>query len=245
MKRITAFLSIIILLTQVSCEKIIMSNEGQESERIENYEYFSKLTFYDIFEAELRTDTAFSIKLISHEKYIENIIITIDSGEISFRDENFARWMPDYPRPRVYLSFPRLDNKILVNSPVKLTSADTLKTDRLTLVLLGKTGEYDLTMNVGYFQVVTGSDNFGHYYFRGYAKTTNIWPRGSCQIDASSLSSQECNVYNNSIGDCFINVSHKIKARLNTAGNVYYSGNPSEIIINEESGSGKLIRTDI
>lgn len=241
MKKRTVFHLLIILLTQVSCEKIIMSNEGPESERLEKYDYFSKLTFNDIFEAELKTDTAFSVRLISPEKYIDNIIITLDSGEISFSDENFARWMPDYPRPKVIISFQNLDNQILVNAPVKLTSIDTLKTKQLRLFLLGKTGEYDLTINVKYFHMVTGSDNFGHYYFRGFAKTSALWPRGSCQIDASGLSTEECRVYNNSIDDCYVNVSKKIQARLNTAGNVYYSGNPQEIEIIEVSGSGRLI----
>jgi len=221
-----------------------MSGEGEDAERLENYEYFSKLSFYDIFDVVLKNDTVFSVRLESPEKFIDNISINLDSAELLFRDENFARWLPDYPRPKVTISLPRLDDQLLAKSPIKLTTSDTLRINSLNLVFLGKTGEFDLTMDVNSFYMVNGSDNYAFYYFRGFAKTAKFWPRGSSQIDASMLTTQDCFIYNNSIGDCFVNASHKIEARLNTAGNVYYSGDPSEIIISEESGSGKLIRDD-
>ena len=92
--------------------------------------------------------------------------------------------------------------------------------------------------------MVTGSDKFGYYFFRGNANSTRFWPRGNSQVDASELFSQNCYVYNNSIGDCYVNVSQKLEARLNTIGNVIYSGNPKEIVIIEESGSGKVLPAD-
>ena len=241
MKSSALILLIGLLFTLYSCEKIILSDEGVDIDKVEVYEYFSKIAFYDIFEVELKTDSVFSVKLVSPEKFIENISIQLDSGELTFYDKNFARWLPDYPRPRVTISFPRLDDQVLSRSPLKITTADTLRLERLKLVLLGQTGEYDLLMDVNYFQMVNSSDCFGYYYFRGKAKTAKIWPRGSSQVDASELITRNCNVYNNSIGDCFINASQKIEARLNTAGNVVYSGNPLEIIILEQSGSGRLI----
>ncbi len=234
------FLSFL-FLTFYSCEKIIFPDEGEVFEKAENFEYFSKITIYDIFEVELKTDTVFSVRFLSPEKYIENIVIREDSGLLEFYDENFARWLPDYPRPKVIISFPRLDDQILFRSPVKLTNYDTLKLNKLKLILLGKTGEYDLLIDVDYFQMVTGSDNFGYYYFRGNAKSAKLWPRGSSQVNASGLNCRDCNIYNNSIGDCFVNVSHKLEARLNTAGNIIYSGNPEEIKILEQSGSGRLM----
>jgi hypothetical protein len=236
-------LSIFILstLTLNSCEKILYLNEGQAVEKVQAYDYFSKISFYDIFDVELKTDSIFSVKLVSPKKFIENIIIREDSGELVFYDENFARWLPDYPRPKLIISFPRLDDELFAQSPVKLTNYDTLRIDKLNLVFLGRTGETDIIMDVNNFKMVNSSDDVGYYYFRGKANSANIWPRGGSQVDASGLVTNYCIVYNNSIGDCYVNVLHKIQARLNTAGNVIYSGHPQEIIITEQSGSGRLL----
>ena len=228
-------------MSLTSCEKILFTHEGNTTEKTETYEYFSQLTFYDIFDVELKTDTVFSIKLSSKEKFIENISISEDSGAIGFRDANFARWMPDYPRPRLIISFPRLDGNILTKSPIKLTSTDTLKLENLNLVILGKTGEFDLTMDVTNFKMVNGSDNFEFFLFKGRANSASLWPRGSSLVDASGLICSDCYVYNNSIGDCSVNVTHTLTVRLNTIGNVVYSGNPVEVVVDEESGSGRLI----
>lgn len=229
------------LMLLTSCEKILFTQEGNTIEKIETYEYFSQLIFYDIFEVELKTDTVFSIQLAAKEKFIENISMSEDSGAIEFRDANFARWMPDYPRPRLLISLPRLDGNILTRSPIKLTSPDTLKLEKLNLVILGKTGEFDLTIDVNNFRMVSGSDDFEFFHFKGKANNASFWPRGSSKVDAEGLICKDCYVYNNSIGDCNVNVTHKLTVRLNTIGNVIYSGNPAEIVIDEESGSGGLI----
>lgn len=235
------FLPATLFLTLNSCEKLIYINEGKETEKVETYDYFSQLTFNDIFEVVLKTDKDFSVRLSSPEKFIENISIRENSGELVFSDKNFSRWLPDYPRPKVVISFPRLDKLILTRSSVKLSCSDTLKLRKLELILLGETGEYDLTMNVDSFIMTTSSDNIGYYVFKGIAGQTDIWLRGSSQVEASGLKSMYCKVYNNSVGDCYINVSNKIEVRLNSIGNVVYSGNPKEIIIIEQSSSGRLL----
>lgn len=232
-----------LILIVLSCEKLLFTNEGKAVVKTETYIYFSKLTFHDIFEIELKTDSVFSVRLTSNEKFIVNISIVYDSGEIVFHDHNFAKSMPDYPRAKLLISMPSLDDKIFSRAPIKLTNTDTLKLEKLTLVLLGKTGEFDLTMDVKRFSMNNGSDNFDNYIFKGKADYAYIWPRGSSHVDASGLVCRDCNVYNNSIGDCYVNVTHKLEARLNTIGNIIYSGNPEEIVVTEESGSGRLLST--
>ncbi|MEX2370353.1 MAG: DUF2807 domain-containing protein, partial [Bacteroidales bacterium] len=71
----------------------------------------------------------------------------------------------------------------------------------------------------------------------GYA---HYWPRGSSIADGSELETVNCYVYNNSIGDCSVNVCGKLEVRMNTLGNVIYYGDPQEVVILEESGGGEL-----
>lgn len=227
-----------------ACEKLIFPDPGSIQKSSILYDYFSQISIYDIFEIELKTDSIFSVEIESYNKYIENISIALDSGELIIEDNNNFKGLADYPRPKLIITFPRLDNQILLKAPVKMTTIDTLQLPKLKLLFLGKTGEFDITMDVDNFQMATGSDNFGYYFFRGNANSTRFWPRGSSQVDASELSSQNCYVYNNSIGDCYINVSQKLEAKLNTIGNVIYGGTPKEIVIIEESGSGRVLAAD-
>ncbi|MCK4923042.1 MAG: DUF2807 domain-containing protein, partial [Bacteroidales bacterium] len=175
----------IILFSFSACEKIIFSDPGSIQKISTTYDYFSQISIYDIFEIELKTDSIFSVELESYKKYIENISIVIDSGELVIKDNNNFKGLADYPRPKLIITFPKLDDQILLKAPVKMTTIETLQLPKLKLILLGKTGECDLTMDVDNFQMVTGSDNFGYYTFRGNSNSTRFWPRGSSQVDAS------------------------------------------------------------
>jgi hypothetical protein len=224
-----------------SCEKIIFHDPGDMAIRSAGFEGFSKISFYDIFDVELRSDSSFFVDLETNEKYMDNIEISLDSGNLIFIDNNNLKWLPDYNRPRVTITFPSLSEYIHLQSPVNLFSSDTLVVPYFRIVSLGKTGDFNLLLNVDHFQIETGSDNSGYYSFKGRAGSARYWPRGSSIMDGSELEAERCYVYNNSIGDCQVNVTKRLEVRLNTMGNVCYYGNPEEIIIEEESGAGKLI----
>jgi hypothetical protein len=131
---------------------------------------------------------------------------------------------------------------MVLNAPVNMYSMDTVKINKLAIVHIGKTGEIDLLIDTEQFQFALGSDNSGIYTIRGKAGYAKIWPRGSGIVDASELVTDSSYVYNNSIGDCKINVKVKLEVRMNTLGNIIYYGTPGQIVILEESGSGRLLK---
>lgn len=232
----------IILSFFCSCEKVIFP-EPEELQQVKiTYDYFSAITVCNIFNIELKTDSVYTVVIESYEPYIDNISCTMDSGKIEFRDENRWVWLPDYPRPKLHITFPALDDRIQIDAPVSMRTQDTLQLEKLNIVSLGKTGEFYLNVDVSSFQLTTGSDNYGFYKIGGAAAYSRLWPRGSSILDASELLAEDCYVYNNSMGDCWVNVSGRLEVRLNAMGNLYYSGNPTEILLLEESGTGRLKR---
>jgi len=233
-----------LLLITVSCEKIIFSDFGPLQQREITYDYFSGISIYNTFDVELKSDSVFSIELECYSEYVDNIKIELDSNILKISDNNGIKWMTGYPRPKIKIAFPGLDDKIYLEYPVNMISIDTLNLPRLVLISRGKTGDFDLILNVNYFQAVTGSDNHGTYTFKGNAKHAYLWPRGSSRFEASDLLTKTCLIKSNSISDCWVNVSESLEAELNTMGNIYFSGNPDEIVILEESGSGRLISVD-
>ncbi|MCF8227012.1 MAG: DUF2807 domain-containing protein [Bacteroidales bacterium] len=239
-KVLTILISGLILILP-SCEKVLFMDQGEVVVREEQFDRFTHVSFYNIFDVELQSGDEYSYRLEAHEKYMEHLFATLDSGNLVFRDSNIVKIMADYPRPRVVIRFPELEGTMLLESPVRLTSADTLSIPAFRLQSLGKAGEIDLVLNVDRFNVTTGSDNTGYYVFRGMARSARYWARGSSIMDASGLNVEDAYVFNNSIGDCQVLVSRRLEARLNSAGNVYYTGEPVEVVVTEESGTGRLI----
>lgn len=223
------------------CELFIFNDPGQVRSTRYTFESFSNILIQDIFDVELCTDSTFELELETNEKYFENIVIEEDSGKLIISDFNSFKWIPEYPRPKLRICFPELKGTLLLNSPVNLSSSDSLKLPKLSIQSLGKTAECDLIICTDLFSLTTGSDNIARYFIRGRTRKLRLWPRGSSSYDASGLMADDCYIYNNSIGDCTVNVSGKLDAKLNTSGNVYYYGHPKEINLIEESGEGRLI----
>lgn len=242
MKRILYIASILILLVLTSCEKIIFSDQGDKIQQKTSFAEISQITVNDIFEIELKSDSFYSIEIETFERFIDDISSSLDSGNLTIFDDNQLKWLADYPRPKVIITFPALAKNIVLNAPVNMYSLDTVKIQKLAIVHIGKTGEIELLIDTEQFQFALGSDNSGIYSIRGKAGYAKIWPRGSGVVDASELLTDSSYVYNNSIGDCKINVKEKLEVRMNTLGNIIYYGSPEQIVILEESGSGRLLK---
>ncbi|MCF8226350.1 MAG: DUF2807 domain-containing protein [Bacteroidales bacterium] len=239
-----ATLLMILAMVVSSCEKIIFSDNGELVRLETEFESFSQISFYDIFDVEIAVDTVFSVSVETDEEFLDQISVTLDSGNLILNDHNVLKILTDYPRPFVRITLPYLNDHILLKAPVRITSSDTLRIPKLRIVSLGKAADIDLCIDTDHFQITTGSDNFGFYRVRGYSDNSRLWPRGSSIFDASELETKNCYVFNNSIGDCTVNVRGTLEAGLDRAGNIYYYGRPEEIVILEESGTGKLIQVD-
>jgi len=241
---VLCMLTVAVMLFPLSCEKVLFADQGELQVREEQFDRFTDISFYDIFDVTLLSGDQYSFRLESPEKFMKNIYVQLDSGNLIFSDSNFVKIMADYPRPRVVLTFPELTGTLLLESPVRLTTIDTLRLPAFRIQSLGKTGEIDLLLDADRFSITTGSDNSGYYIFRGKVRSARYWARGSSIMDASGLAAEAVDVFNNSMGDCHVNAGQRLEARLNAAGNVYYTGDPGEVVVTEESGTGRLLPAD-
>ena len=69
------FLLLVITFSTLSCERILLTDERERTEKLEIYESFSNLSFYDIFEIELKTDSVFSVKKANLKLKVNQSII--------------------------------------------------------------------------------------------------------------------------------------------------------------------------
>ncbi len=242
MKWVNYILLLLSLTIVPACEKLLFSDVGDPAISLYDQNHFSRINIKGVFNVELQSDSLYSVKVESFDALIDSVIVRFESDTLVLEDHNSFSWYPDYPRPTIVVSFPRLDNQIYMEFPAYVYSTDSLSIPRLTVTALGKSGEFDLLLNTDIFHFSTGTDNYGTYTFRGRAGSVNFMPRGSSVLDAAGLKTGNAYVYNNSIADCSINVSNSLKVKLDTYGNIYYYGDPENITITEESGKGKLIK---
>ena len=224
-----------------SCEKILLNNPGKQVTLYKVITPFSRITIYDIFNVELKSDSIYSFKLSGYTDYLENISLVIDSGILKISDHNKYKWLADYPRTKITIGFPEID-AINLKAPVHIISLDTLKLENFLLISWEKTAEINLIMDLNYFEFWTTTFDFGYYLFKGKVKSCGLWHKGAGIVDASGLESEICQIHNYSIGNSYVNVTRKLEVYLNSSGNIFYTGNPKEIIIAEQSNKGKLIR---
>lgn len=104
-----------------------------------------------------------------------------------------------------------------------------------------KISEIDISIEADYLGFYVSYENFGYYKVKGKCNDTHITSRGYGFIKTDNLISENCYVRHTGKGDVYVNVSGRLKVSLEFTGNVYYRGNPSEIVIDRQLSSGRLI----
>lgn len=245
--RCRVVLPVVILMTGLwgGCEKSPFLRSGPEITRKVVLPPFGEIYAGNIFEIELSNDTLFSLELTGAENMLENIGYSVTDGRLELVDNNSLRWLPDYPRVKLTISFPGISEITLsLAEPSYVFSKDTLVVSSLALLSEGLLAEIDLTVNASYLFLRTRYDDFGHYTFSGKAENAEFRFFGSAKVDASKLVAKNASVRNVSIGDCYVNVTNLLRVWLIHYGNVYYSGSPEVVIIESMGSKGRLIPTD-
>jgi hypothetical protein len=202
---------------------------------------FNEINVNSIFHIELRNAPDFSISLTGPQSNLENVFYEVADSVLDISDMNRYQWLAGYPDVRLVISFPDL-RQININAASSIYSTDTLHVTGLRVTAMAQLVELDLTVNSGSIYLRTGTDNYGHYTFRGKAGYINLLVYGSAQVWARDLITERVLVRNFSIADCHVHATEQLRAWLEHYGDIYYYGSPEEVIIESEDSRGRLIR---
>jgi hypothetical protein len=78
---------------------------------------------------------------------------------------------------------------------------------------------------------------------KGFCEISYLYAAGFGRIDNRGLVSKFVYVNNKSSNDLYLQVTTELGATIENIGNIYYSGNPSVVNLNQ-IGTGKLIKQD-
>jgi hypothetical protein len=222
------------------CDKGIFFRSSPEVTKETILTPFGGISVNSIFQIELRSDPDFSISLTGPESILENISFEVVDNVLEISDGNSYQWLPDYPVVRIVITFPDLE-MIDLNSASAIYSLDALDIADLTVIAMAQLIELDLIVDAGRVYLRTGTDNYGHYTFRGKTELLELHVFGSSQVWAEELAAGTARVRNFSIADCHVYAEDQLRVWLEHYGNIYYYGSPEEVIVESDNSRGKLI----
>jgi len=185
---------------------------------------------------------------------VEGMDFIVDGYDLIQSDDKLViehkntNWLQEEKIANITLGAPEF-KKFIFNSPGKISTRDTLSITQLQIVVNGK-GIYttsDLILKGDNFSIsVYGGINKSSHHLSGEVKSAHYTMEGGTDIDALKLKTQTATIVHKSYGNIFLNVSEKLKGKIYSTGNIYYSGNPDmEVEIVKSTvmdASGKVIR---
>ena len=232
---------IVPLLLIISCNKALFNAGDTVTRELKIEVQFSIIDIENIFDITLVNDTVNKVLVTCGENLQPYVSIKVKDGILYFDHSVKENWSRSYQKIKleVHLTFgPRID----IHEPISLKTLGVFKADNFTLVDFWKVSEVDINLDVNFCGIYMSSDNFGYFKVKGKAQTADIWGWGSAYVLADSLVTQNCHVIQRGMADVHVNVTGQLAVSLEFTGDVYYRGNPTEVIIEKQTSTGKLIK---
>ena len=241
MKKSFTYLLFLVTTLFLACEKHADCVKGTgkviTEERV--IDDFRKVLVLGFFELNLVQDTINKLTVKGSENALDFVTSNVHTDTLIIKDGSPCRWSRDYEIMELSLHFKELVH-LITDYPVNVFSADTLKLNKFTFWSIGEIGDANLILDCQTFDFYTSHNTLGHYYFSGRSDFTTINIHYGTAVFANNFISREANLFNRSVGDIYIRVTDKLRATLESPGNIYYYGNP-EITLESNTGKGELI----
>jgi 5-enolpyruvylshikimate-3-phosphate synthase len=123
-----------------------------------------------------------------------------------------------------------------------MSTEGTITQPSLRIITTSHTGRVNLDVDMNSLSIVTGNTyDSGIFTVSGSASSASFWMRNSATLHALDLVSGNVRVVNNSKGDSYVCTDGNLRVTINSFGNIYYQGNPQQIVVEEMSSTGSLI----
>jgi hypothetical protein len=236
-------LILFMLLTVIAlsaCDKSLFDSGHETNREIVINDAFTKLDFQNIFDVTMVQDTVNKVIITCGENLQNKVSATVSNGTLTLDHNEKYSWSRKYKHIQAEIHIVSIP-AISIHAPISLTSIDTLKGETFWLLDYGKFSDINVTLNVKACDVYMTSDNFGIFKIKGKCETADLWGWGSALVRADSLVSKQCHVKHRGFNDVYVNATEQLTVSLEYTGNIYYTGNPKTITIEQKLSSGSLI----
>ncbi len=212
---------------------------------------FSKMHITGIYDVFIKQGNSASLTIEAEdEESLERIEANVEDGSLTIETLKKSKKEKKEERSRgkncqcddmghvtLYITVVNLD-ELKVSGIGDVQSESTLKFDSF---LLEVNGVGDVALDVDGKTIEVQMFSAGDVYLKGKAEIADFTFNGVGDLVAEDLELDELNVIANGAGDLIVKVNNKLNATVNGVGDIIYSGNPTNVNINE-NGVGEIIR---
>jgi hypothetical protein len=232
------------MIIPLSCKKADLldcfNSTGKIVKQEREINEFSSVLLKDNVNLYLRPSNHNKLVLEAGTNLMPKIITSVnEKGVLEIENENTCNWVRSFDKPlNVYLDFMTLDS-LEYRSVGNIYCEDTLRMDHFLVNIYEGSGILNLLINIKEFQVNL-SYGTADVKVIGRAGSSYLFQAGAGRIDESEAISKNAFIRNWGSNNMFIWASEMIEVEIKGIGNVYYKGNPTQII-KSEIGQGKLL----
>jgi hypothetical protein len=214
---------------------------GKESVTEKNIDAFDTLIINDLFQVYFHKSDEYKVEISGGENVIKGINCTVENNTLTVENENVCNWVRTYNKDITINIYSPIINKIIMIGESDLFSVDTFETDTFFLLVYSDIGTADIKLNTKH-SILKVNAGTGRYTFRGSTKSSYVYSHGSSFIYEDKLQTENSQLVNISCGDIFVNVTNLLFVEYIGRGDIFYKGDPDEIVVKESTGEGELIK---
>lgn len=223
-------------LLSTSCQK-----EMEQTTLNFALEEYDTLTLKSVFNVELIQGTENKIEIHGAKKIVEKIDFKLQNNTLTLTNTFKGNWVhPKKNKITITLTTNGL-NRINSHETCNIKTLNTLVSPDFGLIMTSKLNEATLDLNCDTFYYWNNFPCGGKINLSGATNELLLWNVALMSIDAKNMIANNVLIENASKGHVKVNCLQRLTYKISGEGNVYLTGNPTELIKIEESSTGKLI----
>jgi len=231
--------TILSMLLSAGCEVDRCFHGTGETARVQiETGYFDELNVEGLFHVILVEDTVNFIEFVGGEKVLEYVNVANTDSALWLYNTNGCFFFRDYEKIKAFVHYQYI-GIMNIYEVCKVESIDSLAALR-SMTVQSEMAELDLTINCERFSFYNHTTTGGTYSFSGKVDRCSIGGHYTGKFVMNDLIVRDFSINNSSISDMYVNAVERLKVRIHSSGNIYYSGSPY-IEIDSITGSGQLI----
>jgi hypothetical protein len=238
---IWSFFVLILFSCKKSEDRACWKSTGEETSIEIKLDAFSKVFLHEHIEYVLVQDSAEKIVITGGKNLVNFIKVDFVDGFLDVKNENKCFFLRSYKKNiRAEIHFKQI-NEIIFEGTEPLTNQGLIEFNWLNILIRDGAGSVKLNFNSESI-FATISHGWGDFTFTGHTNRANFNLRSNGFCDTYGLTvSDSLTVVSNTQGITKINANGvKLKAQIDTGGDIYYKGTPFSVKLNQY-GEGQLI----
>ncbi|KAB2870890.1 MAG: hypothetical protein F9K37_04740 [Bacteroidales bacterium] len=236
--KLIIILNLLIILT--GCDLLDNFRGGNiESRRFNINTSIDHIKVNNTFDITLVQDNSSFVDITCGENFQPKVVISIKEKTLMLNHGVNYQWINGYEKIKLEIHIPNISS-IDVYKPSKIQTLGTFNSTQFRLIDWGNFIDCNLDVSTDFLRVDSSGDSFGSYSIKGSAIKSVFYCRGSAKFSCTEFQTDTCQISQESILDLSISVKNFLDVRIESTGNVFYTGNPT--INLTRNGKGELIK---